>query len=336
MNLKILEGGGKIMNAGVIGVGNMGRHHARNYFEIPGINLKAVADTDPKTGQEITKKFKCQNYTDYREMLKKEKLDLVTIAVPTKLHRQVALDCISKGIHILIEKPITNSIPEAKKIVQKARDKGVKFTVGHIERFNPAVLKLKEMIDSGKLGDIISVTTFRLGPTPTQIKDANVVIDIGVHDIDMMNWFFGRLPQKITAQGGNALHQTREDHVEAFLDYGNGSSGLLVANWITPLKVRKLTVSGKKAYVELNYITQELDIYESNIMLSYDDFGDFLIKFGDGQNKKTVLVNNIEPLRAELKSFIKSIKKNERPIVTAREAIDALDIACRIDRMIKK
>lgn len=324
------------MNAGVIGVGNMGRHHARNYNEIAGVNLKAVADKNPKVGQEVAKKNKCKFYSDYREMLKKEEIDLVTIAVPTKLHKQVAFDCISAGKHILIEKPIASTVSEAKQIVQKARQKGVKFTVGHIERFNPAVLKLKEMVDAGKLGEIISMATFRLGPMPLQITDANVVIDIGVHDIDIMNWFFGRLPRKIIAQGDNALHQAKTDHVEAFLDYGVGSTGIFFVNWITPLKVRKLTISGKKAYVELNYITQELDFYESHVMRSYDDFGDFLIKFGDSQDKKIISLNNVEPLKAELKSFISAIKKNEKPAVTAREAIDALDIACRIDRMTRK
>ncbi|KKQ18780.1 MAG: oxidoreductase domain protein [Berkelbacteria bacterium GW2011_GWA1_36_9] len=323
------------MNAGVIGVGNMGRHHTRNYAEISGVNLVAISDINPKIGKEIAEKFKCQYYENYKDLLKNEKLDLVTIAVPTKLHKKIALDCITAGVHILIEKPIALNVKDAKEVVEKARQKGVKFTVGHIERFNPAVLKLKEMIDSGKLGEIISVATFRLGPLPPQIKDVNVVVDIGVHDIDIMNWFFSRLPRKIVAQGGKALLKNHEDHVEAFLDYGNGS-GIMMANWITPLKVRKLTVSGKKAYVELNYITQELNFYESKVMESYDDFGDFLIKFGDGQDKKTIAVNNIEPLKAEIKSFIKAIKENGRPAVTAREAIDALDIACRIDRMIRR
>lgn len=322
------------LNAGVIGVGNMGRHHARNYSEIASVDLVAVADADPKTVKEIAAKFKCKAYTNYKEMLEKEKLDVVTIAVPTRLHKQVALDCIAKGVNILIEKPIAMTVPDAKEVVQKAKAKGVKFTVGHIERFNPAVIKLKEMIDKGKLGDIVSISTYRLGPTPNQIRDVSVIIDIGVHDIDIMNWLFGKLPQSISSHGGRALSKTNTDHVEAFLDYGTGC-GVLFANWITPLKVRKLTVSGKKAYVELNYITQELDFYESNVMLEYDDFGDFLIKFGDNQKKETLPVKNIEPLKAEILAFIKSIKENTPPAVTAREAIEALDIAQRIAKQIE-
>lgn len=323
------------MNAGVIGVGNMGRHHARNYAEIPGVNLKAISDIDPKIGQEVARKFHCQYYSDYRELLKKEKLDVVTIAVPTKLHQKVALDCISRGINILIEKPIAATISEAKEIVQKAKQKNIKFTVGHIERFNPAVIKVKEMADAGKLGEIVSITALRMGPMPGQIKDANVVIDIGVHDIDIMNWFYNRLPQKVLAKGGNVLNRTRQDHVETFLDYGKGS-GFMVANWITPVKVRKLTISGEKAFVEINYITQEIDFYETNMSLDVDDFGEFVIRFGQIRDKKNISVKNIEPVKAEIMSFIDCIKKNGRPAVTAREAIDALDIACRIDRMIRK
>ena len=323
------------MNAGVIGVGNMGRHHARNYAEIAGINLVAVADTKEEIGEEIAAKHKARYYKDYKEMLEKEKLDVVTIAVPTKLHKSVALDCIAKKINIIIEKPIAANVREAKEIIQKAKQKGIKFTVGHIERFNPAVIKLKEMIDEGKLGKIVSITALRLGPMPNQIKDANVAIDIGVHDIDIMSWFYGSLPKKLIASGGNALNRIRQDHVEMFLDYGHGS-GYLSANWITPIKVRKLTVSGEKAYVELNYITQELNFYKTNMNLEVDDFGEFLIRFGHDPEKKTIPVKNIEPVKAEILAFVKCIKENCRPVVTAREAIEALDIACRADRMIRR
>lgn len=323
------------MNAAVIGVGNMGQHHARNYSEITGINLVAISDIDPKLGHEIAKRFKCRYYEDYHDLLEKEKIDLATIAVPTKLHRKVALDCIQKGVHILIEKPIAANVAEAKEIVAKAKAKGIKFTVGHIERFNPAVLKLKEMIEKGKLGKITSIVTRRIGPMPPQIKDANVVIDIGVHDIDMMNWIYGKLPDSVVAGGGNALNKIQQDYVDIFLKYGE-CSGLAQANWITPVKIRKIAVSGTKAYAELNYITQELDFYECNYSTEYDDFGEFVIKFGEPRDKEVIKVENVEPLKAELKSFIKAIKTNGRPMVTAREAIDALDIACKVDRMVRK
>lgn len=323
------------MNAAVIGVGNMGQHHARNYNEIPRIDLVAIADIDPKIGEPLAKRFDCKYYKDYRELLAKEKIDLVTIAVPTKFHKKVALDCIAKSINILIEKPIAATVAEAKEIVAKAKAKGIKFTIGHIERFNPAVLKLKEMIDKGKLGEIVSITNFRLGPMPVQIKDANVVIDIGVHDIDLMNWIYGRLPTQILATGGNALNKMQQDYIEVFLKYGQ-AAGVVKANWITPVKIRRMSICGTKAYVELNFITQELDLYELEYRAESDDFGEFVIKFGEPKDKKVIKVANIEPLKAEIKSFIKAVKTNSRPMVTAREAIDALDIACRVDRMIRR
>lgn len=323
------------MNTAVIGVGNMGKHHARNYTEINGVHLVAVADTDPKIGRDIAKKHGCRYYADYKELLGKEKLDLITIAVPTKFHKKVALDCIKRGIHILIEKPIAATVAEAKEIVAQAKAKGIKFTVGHIERFNPAVLKLKEMVDKGKLGKITSIVTRRIGPMPSRIKDANVVIDIGVHDIDLMNWFYGKLPSQIVAGGGNALNKMQQDYVDIFLKYGE-CSGLAQANWITPVKIRRLAISGTKAYAEVNFITQELDLYECIYSTEYDDFGEFVIKFGEPRDKKVIKTENVEPLKAEIKSFIRAIKENTRPMVTAKEAIDALDIACRVDRMIRK
>lgn len=323
------------MKVAVIGVGNMGQHHARNYTEIANVELLAVSDVNPKIGKPIAERFKCKYYSDYKEMLEKEEIELVTIAVPTKLHKKVALDCIKKGVHILIEKPIAATVAEAKELVAAARAKGIKFTVGHIERFNPAVIKLKELVDAGKLGHITSVVTRRIGPMPGQIKDANVVIDIGVHDIDLMNWFFGKLPDQVVAGGGNALNKMQQDYANVFLKYGK-MSGLSQANWITPVKIRTMAVSGTKAYAEVNFITQELALYESEYSTEYDDFGEFVIKFGQPKDKKIIKVNNVEPLKAEIKAFIKAIKENKTPVVTAREAIDALDIASKVDRMIRK
>lgn len=323
------------MNAAVIGVGNMGQHHARNYSEIQGVNLIAVADVNEKIGEPLAKRLGCKYYSDYQEMLEKEKIEVVTIAVPTKFHKEVALACISKGINILLEKPIAATVAEAKEIVAKAQAKGVKFTVGHIERFNPAVIKLKELIDKGELGEIVAIRNTRIGPMPVQIKDANVVIDIGVHDIDLINWMLGKLPTQILATGGNALNKFQQDYVDVFLKYGQ-ISGSVQANWITPAKVRRMSVCGTKAYVELNFITQELALYETKYSMESDSFGEFVIKFGEPKDQQIVPVNSVEPLQAEIMSFIKAIKNDTRPMVTAREAIDALDIACRVDRMVRR
>lgn len=323
------------MKSAVIGVGNMGQHHARNYSEIKEAELVAVADVNPGIGEPLAKRFGCKYYQDYKELLANEEIEVVTIAVPTKYHKDVALACIEKGINILLEKPIAGTVADAQEIVAAAKAKGVKFTVGHIERFNPAVIKLKSLLDKGKLGEIVSITNTRIGPMPPQIKDANVVIDIGVHDIDLINWFYGSLPTEILATGGSALNKIQGDYVNAFLKYGD-KSGSVQANWITPAKVRHMVICGTKAYVELNFITQELALYESEYSLETDNFGEFVIKFGQLKDKQVIEVDNIEPLQAEILSFIKSIKNDTKPMVTAREAIDALEIAVKIDEMIRR
>lgn len=323
------------MNAAVIGVGNMGQHHARNYHELNDVNLVAVADLNEAIGKPLAERLGCKYYSDYKEMLEAEKIDLVTIAVPTRFHKQVALDCIGKNINILLEKPIAANVEEAQEIVKAAKAQGVKFTVGHIERFNPAVRKLKRLIDEGKIGEIVSISNTRIGPMPPQIKDANVVIDIGVHDIDLINWFYDSLPTEILATGGNAINKVQQDYVDIFMKYGD-KSGTVRANWITPAKVRQMTVNGTKAYVELNFITQELALYESEYSLETDSFGEFVIKFGQLKDKQVIEVESVEPLKAEILSFIEAIEKDQMPVVTAEHAINALEIACKVDAIIKK
>jgi len=175
------------VNVAVIGTGNMGRNHIRIYSELKEVNLVAVSDVVEKRGKGLAEKFKCAFYKDYNEMLEKESIDIVSICVPTFLHHKVCLDAIKHGVDFIVEKPIAKNTKEGREIVEAAKRAGVKMTVGHIERFNPAVIKLKQMIDEGKLGNITSVLARRVGIFPPQIRDANVVIDLAVHDIDIIN-----------------------------------------------------------------------------------------------------------------------------------------------------
>lgn len=324
-----------MLRAAVIGVGNMGRHHARNYFELKKTKLVAIADVDKKQGEALAKQFDCKYYQDYREMLDKEELDLATIAVPTKLHKEVALAVIEKGINTLIEKPIAATCAQAQEIIEAAKKKKVKLTVGHIERFNPALIKLKEFIDKGRLGEIKSITVRRVGLLPPQIKDSNVVVDIGVHDIDIVNYLYGRLPEKYWAVGGRALGLDREDYAEIFLKFGDRAAHISV-NWITPVKIRHLSINGTKAYAELDFISQNLEIYDHPYKFDFDDFGDFVIKYGQPKDKQVVSISKNEPLKAEINAFVDSIIKDERPSVTTKEAIDALKIALDISKSISK
>jgi UDP-N-acetylglucosamine 3-dehydrogenase len=316
------------MRVCVIGTGIMGKNHARVYHEMESVKLVGIAEPDRKKGKEIAEMYGCHYYGNHIDMLEKEKPDAVSVCVPTSLHYAVGRDVIKRGVSLIVEKPIADNVQKAEDLVQLADEKGVCLSVGHIERFNPAVHHLKELIDSGKLGEITSILARRVGIMPPRIKDANVVIDIAVHDIDVFGYLLGKEPERIYASGGKALVNDREDYADIFLKY-NGTNGLIEVNWITPVKIRMLNVTGTKGYAQLNYITQELTLYESVYEKKFDEFGDFVINFGEPK-RKVVGVRKEEPLRLELSNFIESVKNGKKPLVTGDDGIRVLKIASEI------
>jgi len=323
-----------MINVAVIGTGNMGRNHVRVYSEIDNVNLVAVSDVDKKVGKNIAWKFTCNYYTDYKKMLLHEDIDAVSIAVPTKFHKNVAIECIRGGKHVLIEKPIADTVEHGEKIWQEANDHGVLLMVGHIERFNPAVISLKKIIDGGQLGEVTSIIAKRVGVFPPQIKDANVILDLGIHDIDIFNFLLDKRPREVFTKSGRALGSQREDHALIILDYGDVSC-FAQTNWITPVKIRTLAVTGTKGYAELNYITQELNIFESVYEKGHDSFGDFILKFGT-PNEIKVNVQKEEPLKLEIQNFIDSIAGKAKPLVDGEDGIRALKIAVKSVESYKK
>lgn len=309
----------------VIGVGNMGRHHARIYSEMKVCSLVAVADLNETVGKELAEKFRCTYYKNYLEMLATEKPDIVSVCVPTSMHYQIAKDVINTGSNLLIEKPITNDLKTAEELVRLAKERKVKLTVGHIERFNPAVRKLKELVDNGALGGITSIMAQRVGLFPSQIKDANVIIDVAIHDIDIFNYILNKEPESVVIGSGKALHDKREDYADIFIKY-NGTNGFIEVNWITPVKIRMLTVTGTKGFAQVNYITQTITLYKSNYEKNYDEFGDFIVKFGNPE-KEELQLSKSEPLKNELEHFVDCVKNNKTPLVSGEDAIKALRVA---------
>lgn len=314
-----------MLRVGVIGVGSMGVNHARVYSQLDDVKLCAVADFDAERANQVAARFHTNAYADYREMLERVKPDAVTIAVPTRGHLQVAMDVICAGVHLLVEKPLAATVAEAETIVRAARAANLILAVGHIERFNPAVQELKRRVDEGALGEISSVVAKRVGVMPPQVKDANVIIDLAVHDIDLLNYFFGELPASVFATAGHALLAERYDHAEIFLRYKNAGCFVQV-NWITPLKIRTLSVTGEAGHAELNYVTQKLELYETTLAREYDTFGDFVIRFGDAR-KTTLPIVAREPLRAELEDFAAAIRTRAAPTVTGEDGVKALRVA---------
>jgi len=196
------------MKIGIIGIGVMGEHHARVYSKIAENNsdvvLAGIADIDKNRVEAIAKKYGTKAYTDYNELLG-SRMDAISICVPTSMHYEVAIAAIQKGVRgILVEKPISDNLNHAKDIVKFARDKGVALTVGHVERFNPAVLLMKKIIDSGRLGRVVSISAKRVGPGPPKPKNTGVIIDLAVHDLDIICYLFGAIPTDVYAFAGES------------------------------------------------------------------------------------------------------------------------------------
>jgi UDP-N-acetylglucosamine 3-dehydrogenase len=294
------------LKVGVIGIGAMGRNHARIYYQLPGVQLIGVADMNSERAASVAQSNRCKAYTDYNDLLK-EHPDAVSIAVPTTLHKKVALDAISKGINVLIEKPIADKIENADEVIKAARQNGVKLMVGHIERFNPAITKLKEITDSGELGDLISFSAKRVGPYNPRAGDVGVIVDIGTHDIDIMSYICRERVGEVYSLAGRVAHDY-EDHAIIMLKFNNGGSGVIEVNWLTPYKVRKLTVVGSKGIAEVDYI-------ESSLRISNRE--------GIWQPK----INIEEPLKLELEHFIDCMREGKEPSVSGAVGRHALYVA---------
>ncbi len=316
-----------MINVAVIGIGNMGRNHARVYYELDNVNLIAVCDFNEKLCKEVSTEFNCKYYIDYEEMLSKENIDAISIVVPTKHHKSVALGCIKKQKHVLLEKPMAETVEDAKEIIVAAEKNKIKLAIGHIERFNPAVVELKKIIDSKILGDIISLVTRRVGGFPPQINDSNVIIDLAVHDIDIYNYLLGLQPTEITANTTRAIINNREDCADIFLKY-KGTTGYIQVNWITPVKIRNLSITGTKGYAELDYISQELTLFKNNFVSKTVDFGEYVEIFGKHE-KQEIPVKKEEPLKNEIKHFIDCVINNKEPLVDGKEGIEALEICIK-------
>ena len=296
----------KRLRVGVIGVGAMGKNHARLYSELPNVELIGVSDVSKTLVASIARSYSCKPYANYQDLLA-ENLDAVSIVVPTTLHKQVALDAIKKGINVLVEKPIADTVENADGIIKAARENGVKLMVGHVERFNPAIIKLKELIDTGLLGKVVSLSAKRVGPYNPRIRDVGIVLDLGTHDIDVMSYLYGEKIRQVYASAGTVVH-SHEDHAIITLNFDSGSSGVIDTNWLTPHKVRNLTVIGSQGIAEVDCIEQTLRIFDQEWV-------------------RDAKIEKGEPLKLELMHFIDCVQRDKKPLVSGEEGKHALEVA---------
>ncbi len=299
------------LRVGVVGAGVMGTNHARVLAGLPDTSLVGVVDPLPAHRSRATDLTNCRTFTALDELLA-EGVDAVTIAAPTHLHHQIALACINQKIHVMVEKPIASTVEEGRDIVAAADAAGVTLMVGHVERFNPAVAAIKQAI-SGE--DILSIGITRVGPFPPRMSNVGVVIDLAVHDIDLIRWFTESDIVEVQPQLSSAVAE-REDIALLQFRTASGVLAHINTNWLTPFKARNVTVATRGKYVMGDLLTRQVT----------ECFG---FKPDGSYSMRHLPVGHDEPLRAELIAFLQAVRTGGVPAVSGDEGVASLEIATR-------
>jgi len=321
------------LRAGVVGLGMMGRNHVRVYDSVlPDVELIAVADPDPVALRRATTGRGARGYVDPRTMFEEEHLDLVSIVAPTSLHRQATLEALASGANVLVEKPIASDRGDAEAMIGAAERAGRLLTVGHIERFNPAIRELRRRLAGGELGRIFQVKATRLGPFPARIRDVGVVLDLAPHDIDVMRFLLDSEPIRLYAETEQRIHTDHEDLFNGVMKFANGVIGVLDINWLTPNKRRTLTVTGERGMYVADYINQDLIFYANPDAVQTwehpgaDESGQLTTSVSEGEMTRRS-VRRQEPLAIELAEFARAVREGGPPPVAPRDAMIALLLA---------
>jgi len=307
------------LKTGVIGVGSMGQNHARVYSELS--DLVAVSDLDEEQGKKVAKKFGVKWYANYEDML--DEVDAVTVAVPTSNHLEVAKKVSSYGVNMLIEKPLAGNYKDGKEIVQLMSASNLVLAVGHIERHNEVVNYSKSIIDSGEWGNILAITARRFSNLPHRIHDVGVMFDLSIHDVDIISYLVGDKVSNIFAMGGKALNKKYEDYVTLSMEFVNGTMGVCETNWLTPMKVRDISIKTDKCYVEIDYIDQEI-VVSSSEYEKVDETNLYKTKMAIKQDK--ISLPKKEPLKNEIIDFLDCLILKKQPLVTGVDALNAIKI----------
>src|SRR5438552_9918699 len=300
-----------LLRLGVVGVGVMGSNHARVIAELPGVEFVGVADPDRSQAHFVAETLGCAAVGDLDELIELG-IDAATIAAPTHLHHDLALACIGCGVHVMVEKPIASSAQEGRSIIAAARRAGVVLMVGHVERFNPAVAAIKEAIHGE---DILSIAITRVGPFPPRMSNVGVVIDLAVHDIDLIRWFTDSDIVEVQPQLSSAMAE-REDIALLQFRTASGVLAHINTNWLTPFKARTVHVATRKKYVMGDLLTRQVT----------ECFG---FQPDGSYSMRHLSVGHAEPLRSELQAFVSAVVSGKRPAVSGEEGVAGLEIAIR-------
>jgi UDP-N-acetylglucosamine 3-dehydrogenase len=291
-------------NVGLVGAGGWGKNHARVLGEL-GV-LRAVCDIDYSRAQLHAKKYGANAYSSIEEMLSREDLDAAHVCTPTVTHAQVAKRLLESGLHVLVEKPLATTTEEGEMLANLAEEKGALLAVGFIERFNPAVSYLKELVSQKRMGELL-LAEFHRESRWGGIKDVGVVKDTAVHDIDTARWIFAEEPRQVYARTGRVMGEF-EDFAVIVLGFGGHRSAILTANWVTPKKERRLETVFTEGVARLDFVSQE-------------------VRLDSERGTEIPRLQVQEPLMVEVKSFIRCVETGAKPLVDAWDAIKTSRVA---------
>lgn len=305
------------LRAAVVGVGYLGRFHAQKYAALDGVELIGVVDASMERAEEVAQEVGCTPYSDYRPLLKE--VDLVSIAVPTQYHYEVAKACLEGNCHILLEKPVTQTVDEADELIRLAASKNLVFQVGHLERFNPAVLALK-----GVLKNPHFIESHRLAPFKPRGTDVNVVLDLMIHDIDIILNIVGS-PLKIVNSVGVPVLSDEVDIANARLQFENGCVANVTASRVSREAMRKIRIFQQDAYISIDYQERKISIFRKN-------GGGLEVPGLPHVNMEEKSFEQGDALLAEISAFVESVRNGEPPVVSGEDGKRALELAMKINQ----
>jgi predicted dehydrogenase len=306
------------LRAGVIGVGSMGQNHVRVLRELPEANVVGVADADDSLAEEIGDKYGVPA-VDTDELL--ERADAVVVAVPTQFHADLTERTIDAGVDVLVEKPFVEDESEGRRLVERADDAGVTLQVGHVERFNPGVETVQDVIGDR---DLIAVDARRVGPPPDRTIADSAVLDLMIHDIDVLLALVDSEVETVSAVGAR-----NNRHVTATFGFADGTMASLTASRVTQQKVRELSVTADDCRVNVDYTSQHVEIHRHSVPEYVETNGD--VRYRQESVIEHPTVQTSEPLKRELSSFLQAAETGSTPEVTGEDGLRVLELAKRVD-----
>lgn len=311
------------VRTGVLGVGSMGRHHTRVYQELRNTELVGITDIDQDRAREIADRY---DTTALSQETLLDSVDAVSIAVPTRYHHETALTAIEAGVHLLVEKPFVVDPVNGREIIERASENDLRLQVGHVERFNPAVVELDTIISDL---DVVAIRADRLGPPVDRENQVSTALDLMIHDIDVMMSVFDADISSVAAEG-----TLNNKYVDATVTFDDDTIGKLTASRVTQERVRKLSVTAKECKLNLDYVGQSIEIHRQSLPEYVENDGSLRYRHESITERPTI--RNGEPLKAELEAFAEAVAQGDDPPVTGEDGLRAIKVAKHIDKVARE